>query len=293
MRTTFKVSLVLNGLLLVGSAVLAVRSTSNRSAVPQPAPGIAKSVAVPMVSTSAPPSVQPTSATAPVPFRWQQLDASDYHIYVKNLRGIGCPEPSVRAIVMADVHAVFQIHARQIQKQLAALANDSWSAQLTNHNSSQALNVELSRLPAQEAAAVADLLGLPAPGSQVADDAHDVDDASADDQGEAAKEDSVPVPLVLQDIDPKDLGLDDEQVEELNRVRETFTRQVGGTNQDPADPAYLARWQYARLGADTMYRSILGSDGYTRYLILENKRALLATQRAAEASGQAGVVRNE
>lgn len=41
------------------------------------------------------------------PFDWAQLESSDYHEYVANLRAIGCPEPTVRDIISADVNDLF------------------------------------------------------------------------------------------------------------------------------------------------------------------------------------------
>lgn len=42
-----------------------------------------------------------------VPFDWAQLESADYHEYAANLRAIGCPEPTVRDILIADVNDLF------------------------------------------------------------------------------------------------------------------------------------------------------------------------------------------
>jgi LysM repeat protein len=36
-------------------------------------------------------------------FSWQELESRDYPTYIKNLRQIGCPEPTIRDIIIADV----------------------------------------------------------------------------------------------------------------------------------------------------------------------------------------------
>ena len=36
-------------------------------------------------------------------FRWAQLEAEDYRDYVGRLRSIGCPEQTIRDIIIADV----------------------------------------------------------------------------------------------------------------------------------------------------------------------------------------------
>jgi hypothetical protein len=40
-------------------------------------------------------------------FSWQQVESDDYPNYVANLREIGCPEQTVRDIIVADVNAVY------------------------------------------------------------------------------------------------------------------------------------------------------------------------------------------
>jgi hypothetical protein len=40
-------------------------------------------------------------------FSWQEVESSDYRTYVANLRDIGCPEQTVRDIIIADVNALY------------------------------------------------------------------------------------------------------------------------------------------------------------------------------------------
>lgn len=50
----------------------------------------------------------PPSAAAPsMPFSWRQLESEDYHKYIDNLRSIGCPEQTIRDIVLADVNKLY------------------------------------------------------------------------------------------------------------------------------------------------------------------------------------------
>jgi hypothetical protein len=57
----------------------------------------------------------PLSSIVPVPevvevsepFDWAQLESTDYRVYVANLRAIGCPEPTVRDLIIADVNDLF------------------------------------------------------------------------------------------------------------------------------------------------------------------------------------------
>src|SRR5690242_11434602 len=40
-------------------------------------------------------------------FEWKQLESTDYKAYIQNLRGIGCPEETIRDIVLADIERLF------------------------------------------------------------------------------------------------------------------------------------------------------------------------------------------
>ena len=63
----------------------------------------------------APGTVQDTSATANHPnvvvrrqfFSWSEVESSDYPTYIANLRNIGCPEQTIRDIIIADVNSMY------------------------------------------------------------------------------------------------------------------------------------------------------------------------------------------
>src|SRR5947208_8054614 len=40
-------------------------------------------------------------------FRWGSVESPDYREYIANLRAIGCPEETIRDIVIADVNKLF------------------------------------------------------------------------------------------------------------------------------------------------------------------------------------------
>jgi hypothetical protein len=40
-------------------------------------------------------------------FSWQEIESSDYRAFVANLRDIGCPEQTIRDIIIADVNALY------------------------------------------------------------------------------------------------------------------------------------------------------------------------------------------
>ena len=47
------------------------------------------------------------------PFNWRTVESDDYRQYVANLRAIGCPEKTIRDIIMADVTELLRERARQ------------------------------------------------------------------------------------------------------------------------------------------------------------------------------------
>ena len=253
MKTVFRVSILLN-LGLFGWLLIA--------------PGHrVKPVAEPVVATQppapvSPPTALPLSNAAPAnpePFHWSQLYAREYHAYVKNLRAIGCPESTVRAIVAADVHAVFQPEVNALKKKLSALANGSWTSQIGSQTNAEAWQAELQQLPDEESAMIADYLGetvatpspLPVPHKRrlpVADP-----DAP------------VEVPLVAQDVNLAALNLDQGQLQAIDDLRQIFIQKIGGPNQDPNDPAYLTRWRTAQAEVDNLMQGMLGNQAYLDY----------------------------
>src|SRR5579859_1056991 len=47
-------------------------------------------------------------------FSWEEVESADYATYIQNLRGIGCPEQTIRDIVVADVNELY--YKRRIQE---------------------------------------------------------------------------------------------------------------------------------------------------------------------------------
>ena len=42
-----------------------------------------------------------------LPFSWRQIESADYPTYIANLRDIGCPEQTIRDIIIADVNGLY------------------------------------------------------------------------------------------------------------------------------------------------------------------------------------------
>jgi hypothetical protein len=266
MNKILKVSFVLN-VALMGALIFALlkgqRASQSRSQVVQSQP-----------PTSVPPAAtrEISSRPEPKPFRWSQLDSDNYHIYVKNLRAIGCPEPTLRAIVTADVDAAYLNRSRALEQKLTDLASRPWSVRLAAYSSEQALEAELRGLPGQESAEIADFLGLhlgpsltadavPAPAQAL----HNEDQPSSAPASGHRPRPSAPIslPLALQDVPV--IGMSSQQIQVINDVRQNFLDEIGGLNQDPNDPAYLANWQNAQPKADNLLKAMLGATAFENY----------------------------
>src|SRR5579871_316351 len=51
----------------------------------------------------------PATTPAPTPaFHWRQIESEDYKKYVANLREAGCPERTIRDIILADIQKLYQ-----------------------------------------------------------------------------------------------------------------------------------------------------------------------------------------
>lgn len=75
----------------------------------------------------------------------------------------------------------------------------------------------------------------------------------------------ISVPLVFREIDPAALGLTAVQIADIDRMRSSFTEQVG--QQNPADPTYRQRWASAQPESDEQLRTYLGWEMFNKYQI--------------------------
>jgi hypothetical protein len=48
-------------------------------------------------------------------FHWSQLESADYREYIANLRAIGCPEPTIRDIILTDVMKLYAARRGQVR----------------------------------------------------------------------------------------------------------------------------------------------------------------------------------
>lgn len=56
-------------------------------------------------------------------FSWAQIESPDYPTYIANLRAVGCPEPTIRDIIVADVN---HLYARKKIAEKPVISSDEW-----------------------------------------------------------------------------------------------------------------------------------------------------------------------
>jgi hypothetical protein len=88
-------------------------------------------------------------------FTWQELESNDYPTYIANLRAIGCPELTIRDIIVADVN---QLYARKKAVEILTPDHQWWRSE-PDLDLTQAALDQLQFLEAERKELLARLLG--------------------------------------------------------------------------------------------------------------------------------------
>lgn len=88
-------------------------------------------------------------------FHWSQIESDDYAKFIENLRAIGCPEPTIRDIIVADVDQLF---AQRRATEIVTTESQWWKSEPSIDVTEAALkkNIELET---ERAALLTKLLG--------------------------------------------------------------------------------------------------------------------------------------
>ena len=150
MRTIIVASLGLNAVLLGALAFVSVRQPSKTPAESAPPPE-----PVQIVPKRERPVQKSTAIANLASFHWSQLESSDYHQYMANLRGIGCPEETIRDLIIAEVDKMFA-------PRFAALAGGSQTFQHWRRRSKATENLvtQLRALQDERKGLLRELLGI-------------------------------------------------------------------------------------------------------------------------------------
>jgi hypothetical protein len=95
-------------LALLGWVAFLLRNPAQLDGDPAKVPSRAGAVAAPAPSNQQPQlTVGPGQQHNAARFDWRQVESEDYKQYIVNLRAIGCPEKTIREIILADVNDLF------------------------------------------------------------------------------------------------------------------------------------------------------------------------------------------
>jgi hypothetical protein len=109
------------------------------------------SMPVTIVVTNAPPA---SAVTSNAPMDWTVIESEDYHRYVANLRAVGCPEHTVRDIIVADIDNLYLS-----KKRASPLATPIWQNRDRRRIDSVARKAKESVLETEKRALVREVLG--------------------------------------------------------------------------------------------------------------------------------------
>lgn len=206
----------------------------------------------------------------PVPmtkaFQWDQVESADFSIYINNLRAISCPELTIRRLIAVEVDDLYE-EKRQKATELAAQSNGS---------ANEPLGKTLQKLNQEEKQVVATLMHDGSPEDSNSPAAKQA--ATAARNGPESQPSLLAMPAVFHDINaslqaPTEPGAEPttsftaEELAAVKRLRNRFVEEIGGTNQNPKDPAYVKRWIEARHQIDEELQAQLGTDSYNAYMM--------------------------
>ena len=257
-------SLAANGVLLCLLGGVLYTTHAERKEIPVPPQAAAPFSPQPVLASAATPD--------PKPFRWSQLESTDYATYIANLRKIECPEKTIRDIIAADMGDLFT------QKRQNLLAQSQGG---------QDLSKEWDQLQRQQQDILVKLLGpQPTPPASAQTQSPSASTALAPaalTQAPATAPATISrtsqprldisVPAVLLPPDSS-LQLTAQQKETWSALSKEFVQAIGGPNQDPNSSAYLRNWRKAQLQADDLFRATFGQDAFLKQQVQAAQAAL-------------------
>jgi hypothetical protein len=154
-RAVLFISIAVNLALLAAIALLLLQKPSVESAR-KPA-RVTRTILVTQVVEQ----VEQTNISSET-FDWSQVESEDFSIYARNLRGIGCPEQTVRDILTADIEQLF---VRRRQELFRPLQNQFWDSLAKNGDLiGRELQKKVDKLKAEKEALLNKIVkGAPAP----------------------------------------------------------------------------------------------------------------------------------
>ena len=103
----------------------------------------------------------PKVVTVTNDFRWRQLESEDYRTYIERLRSIGCPEQTIRDLVIADLDKLMAARLEAINGRRADLQFwHSEEEELINDRDHRAVRQAQREVDREKRAVIEELLGI-------------------------------------------------------------------------------------------------------------------------------------
>lgn len=97
-------------------------------------------------------------------FHWSEVEAADYKDYIAKLRGIKCPEATIRDIIIADVDKLYEPRMMALREQPTYQPDKYWISDMYGRPSSAKRDPvkaeQMKALTEEKAALIKDLLGV-------------------------------------------------------------------------------------------------------------------------------------
>lgn len=93
-------------------------------------------------------------------FDWRQVESPDYRQYIANLRNVGCPEQTVRDIIIADVTQLYESKASALRLQAGPFEYWRTDATASPASATKQLQVVIAALDRERREVIHTLLGV-------------------------------------------------------------------------------------------------------------------------------------
>ncbi|MFN0078604.1 MAG: hypothetical protein ACKVY0_19260 [Prosthecobacter sp.] len=260
-------------MLLIGGLIMIWSVRSVQTSVPH----AQNSVPVTQAATAkAPTPLQPAKAA---PFRWQQLDAPDFPTFVKNLRAIGCPEPTLRDILQGELREIYEEKRRQVAASTSGSLREAETLKLTTEQDRLLASLTAPATsppppltePSQPSGAAGQPSGRATTTSQdTANTTTAPDNPAANipvaftygsNAGAALAQAGGQLVLSAPVTNPQ---LPPATATTLQQMQSDFAEGLGGSVQNPKSPAYQQDWNAALVRSNDRFSSLFGGDAFVR-----------------------------
>ncbi|RBP43627.1 hypothetical protein DES53_10525 [Roseimicrobium gellanilyticum] len=233
-------------------------------------------------------------STSPTPvrkFHWSELEAQDFDTYIARLREVGCPEATIKSIVLGDLKTNSISRRAELERKI--LRSPDWSpprgVSREAYLASQLrkLDRELELTAADLTNSTPDSDGQPAiagTGVQGRPPVHypavmgDVTfQPATSSASEQTSGDSKPVSYVSPGV----VETSPDALASIQEIQQNFVQDIGGPNQDVEDPQYESNWRTAQWKADQIFRA---RHGWAAHNDLVRAAALKAYEAARAAN---------